>query len=133
MLKEPKSMKELRYHTFRDIGDGEARVWVFKRTCSECKKALMSKPRNKKGKTKVRSKIYVCPECEHSIPKKEYEADLVANVKYTCPECKHKGEIQVPFKRKKIKGIKTLRIKCEKCDSNIDITKKLKQPKKKKK
>ena len=99
--------------------------------CPECGKGLMGKPVKDDGKVKIRAKEYVCPECSHSIEKKEYEESLQANVEYTCPECKHKGQTQVPYKRKSIKGVKTIRANCEKCNANIDITKKMKVPKKK--
>ena len=50
---------------------------------------------------------------------------------YVCPKCKNKGGLIIPFKRKSIQGVKTLRVNCEKCGENIDITKKMKVPKKK--
>ncbi|MGM5487693.1 MAG: hypothetical protein ACQESG_01965 [Nanobdellota archaeon] len=129
MLKQPESMDECAYFTNRSIGDGHVRVWVFRQDCPECGKAQMGKP-VEKGKVKVRAKEYVCPECGHSEPKEEYEPKLTANVAYTCPECKYEGEQQVPYKRKTIKGVPTLRITCEECGFNIDITKKMKDPKK---
>ena len=131
MIELPESMDECVYYTLRDVGEGEVTVWVFKEMCPECGKGLMGKPKKDGGGVKIRAKEYVCPECGHSVEKSEYEETLIANFDYTCPECKHKGETQIPFKRKSIKGVKTLRIKCEKCDANIDVTKKMKVPKKK--
>ena len=80
---------------------------------------------------KIRAKEYVCYECGYTVNKEEYEETLMACVDYTCPECKHKADTQILFKRKSISGVKTIRIKCEKCNANIDVTKKMKVPKKK--
>jgi predicted RNA-binding Zn-ribbon protein involved in translation (DUF1610 family) len=133
----PKSMDECIYFTSRDLKDddgtaiGEATAWVFRIACPKCKKGLMGKPIDEKtGKPKIRAKEYVCQECGHTEEKKEHEERLQANVQYVCPHCKHEGEKQVPFKRKNVKGVQTLRVKCDECDGNIDITKKMKQPKK---
>lgn len=133
-LKFPNSMEECIYFTNREIdGKGKAMCWVFKEKCPKCGKGLMAKPRDEKtGKPKIRATEYVCPSCKHSVEKKEYEDTLTANVAYTCPSCQHKGETSAPFKRKMIEGALTLRVKCEKCSGNIDITKKMKDKKKKK-
>ncbi len=134
-LKQPTSIDECVYFTRRVIGNGKIKAWVFKKLCPKCKKALMEKPKDPKtGKPKLRSKEYVCPECGFKIEKKQYEDSLICNIEYTCPYCSFSGEIQVPFKRKKVKiqtpdGEKTvdsLRFQCKKCNKNIDITKKLK-------
>ncbi len=129
MLKRPESMDELVYYTSRTIGNGEVTLWVFRQICPKCKKGVMGKP-TEKGKVKMRAKEYVCPECGNAVEKDEYEESLTANVDYTCPECKHKAEVQIPFKRKSIDGVQTIRIKCDKCGTNIDVTKKMKNPKK---
>lgn len=128
MLKRPESMEDLVYMTNRDIGEtGSAMCWVFRERCPECGKGMMGKPVDPKTKkVKVRAKEYVCPECGYTVEKTEYEDGLTANVDYTCPGCGHEGELQVPFKRKMIKGVLTLRVNCEKCNANIDITKKMK-------
>ena len=63
-LKRPESMDECVYYTLRDIGEGEATVWVFKQSCPKCGKGIMGKPKGKEGKVKIRAKEYVCPECE---------------------------------------------------------------------
>jgi len=60
-----------------------------------------------------------------TVEKKEYEETLAAEAKYTCPHCGNQGESTAPFKRKKIKGVDTLRIQCQHCGGNIDITKKM--------
>ncbi len=132
-LRQPESMKELVYFTNRDVGNGSARVWVFKQMCTECGKGLMGKPIKKDGKPKMRAKEYVCPECEHTVEKIEYEESLTACADITCPECGKDAEVEVPYKRKNISGVKTLRIICPHCDANVDVTKKMKVPKKKKK
>ena len=126
-LREPKSMDECVYFTNRTIGNGKATAWVFREMCPKCHKALMGKPRDDKtGKVQIRAKEYVCPDCGFRMEKGEFEDTLTANVSYVCPQCTNKGEAQVPFKRKKIEGIDTLRVKCSKCQGNIDITKKMK-------
>ena len=130
-FKMPDSMDECVYFTRRAIGDGKVVAWVYKQKCEKCGKALMGKPVDKDGKVKIRAKEYVCPACKHTVEKKEYEESLTAQVVYTCPECKNEGEIEIPFKRKNVNGVQTLRAKCEKCNANIDITKKMKDPKKK--
>ena len=136
-LKEPTSIEECIYFTQRSTGKGHVKCWVFKELCPECGKALMSKPRDEKtGKPKIRAKEYQCPECGYTVPKDEYEETLTANIKYTCPKCNFSGEIQIPFKREKVKifnkqknkeiSVESLRFQCEKCKENIDVTKKMK-------
>ncbi|KYK38924.1 MAG: hypothetical protein HXS46_11990 [Theionarchaea archaeon] len=126
-LQEPKSMDELIYFTNRELeGGGQVMCWVRRRECPECGEGLMGKPRKKTGEIRVRARTYVCPECGYTAGKKEYEETLMAEAKYTCPHCGKQGESTVPFKRKKIKGVDTLRITCEHCGKNIDITKKMK-------
>lgn len=128
-------MEECIYYTFRGIGDeGEARTWVLKEKCPECGKGLMGKPREK-GKVKIRAKEYVCPECNYTVEKEEYEQGLTANIIYTCPHCKAEGETQIPFIRKKVqvlkengkkKPVEVLRFQCGKCNEDVDISKKMK-------
>ena len=123
-------MDECIYFTRRKIDNGSAVAWVFKEECPKCKKALMAKPKNEKtGKPKIRAKEYVCPECNYIVEKEEYEDTLTCNIQYTCPDCSFASEIQVPFKRKNFKGAKAVVFQCEKCDSKIPITKKMKAPK----
>ncbi len=137
IIKEPESMDELVYFTQRELGEkGFAKVWVYRGDCPKCGKAKMGKPRDPKtGKVKVRAKEYVCPECGYTVPKEEYEETLTAQAKYTCPKCGHKGEIEFPFKRKKVrifdpetqkkKSVDAIQFKCEKCGEKINITKKM--------
>ena len=132
-LKLPSSMDECVYFTNRSLDKGKIKAWVFREMCPECKKGLMSKPLDSKtGKFKVRSPEYVCPECNYSVPKEEYEDTLTINVQYTCPHCSKSGELQVPFKRKTFQGVKAVIFQCESCNETIPITKKMKEPKKKK-
>ncbi len=124
------------YYTFRGIGEhGEAKAWVLKEKCPKCGKGLMGKPRDEKGKVKIRAKEYVCPECSHIADKDEYEKTLTVNITYTCPHCKAEGETQIPFARKKVqvadekgkkKALEVLRFQCGKCNENVDISKKMK-------
>ncbi|MBW3003260.1 hypothetical protein KY328_00935 [Candidatus Woesearchaeota archaeon] len=131
MVTEPKSMEELIYFTNRDLGAGLFRVWVYKQDCPKCGKAKMGKPTDEKtGKVKIRAKEYVCPECRYMVEKKEYEETLAAEFKGKCPNCKNEVEGTVPFKRKSVAGVQTLRIKCPDCGGTIDVTKKMAAPKK---
>lgn len=130
-LKQPTSMQDLVYFTNRTIGNGHAKVWIFRKECPECGSS-MGKPKDKKGKVKTRAKEYVCYKCSHQEEKQDYEDSLIANCEYECPECGFKGETQIQYKRKNIDGVKTLRANCEKCNANIDITKKMKEKKRKK-
>ena len=133
-LKQPTSMDECIYFTRRIINSGKIKAWVLKELCPKCKKSLMSKPRDPKtGKPKIRAEEYKCPECDFTIDKQEYEDSLTINIEYTCQYCNFSGEIQLPFKRKKVQIIKqgkkktvdAIRFQCEKCKKNIDITKKM--------
>lgn len=125
-LKLPESVEECVYFTQRAINKGYVKCWVFKEKCPKCGKATMGKPRDKDGNIKIRAKEYVCPECGHTVQKQEYEETLTANVIYTCPYCEYKGEIQIPFKRRKFEGADSLVFQCEKCKAKIAITKKMK-------
>lgn len=132
----PESMEELVYFTRRKLteeNEGKIVCWVEKKTCPKCKKELMSKPKDPKtGRPKIRSKEYICPACNYVEEKAEHEASLSAKAIYTCPHCKKEGEATAPFKRRTIKGVSTLRLTCEHCGGNLDVTKKMKEPKKKK-
>ncbi|MFH1133682.1 MAG: hypothetical protein V1735_04265 [Nanoarchaeota archaeon] len=126
-MKEPESMDEVVYFTNRTIGSGKARCWVLKQKCPKCGKATMGKPRDKSGKVLIRAKEYVCPACAYTAEKKAYEETLTACVDYVCPACGARGQVEVPFKRRKVDGVDTLRAQCLGCKANIDITKKMKQ------
>lgn len=130
----PNSMEECIYFTRRAIGNGKAVAWVLKEKCPECHKAKMGKPINEKtGRPKIRATEYVCPECDYTVEKQEYEETLTCSIIYTCPECFHQGEIQVPYIRKSFKGVKAVVFECDKCEEKIPITKKMAFPKEKKK
>ena len=129
-LKEPSSMSECVYFTNRTINSGSIMVWVFRKMCPKCNKDFMGKPKDAKGSVKIRAKEYVCPACSYMEPKEIYEPSLTANAKYKCPHCGTEGEGQIPYNRKNINGIPTLRFSCEKCKGNIDVTKKMKDKKK---
>lgn len=133
----PESMDELCYMTRRVTKEGKTIAWVERGTCPKCKKGLMSKPKDPKtGKFKIRSPDYVCNECGFVTPKAAFEETLMAKVIYTCPKCKHEGEIETPFKRKKIgiwneekqKKVPTeaFVFSCQGCDEKIPVTKKMK-------
>ena len=135
MLKEPNSIDECVYFTNRTLDKGKIKAWVFKKNCPNCN-ILMGKLKDSKGKVLIRSKEYMCYKCNFKQSEEEFEKDLIVDIKYTCPDCNNDGEIQVPFKRKKIQilneetGKKTasdaIRFQCQKCSKNIDITKRMK-------
>ena len=128
-LKIPESMDHCLYFTNR----GEILAWAYKKECPKCKKAKMGKPVDPKtGKVKIRSKEYVCPECKHTEEKVEHEESLILESAYTCPHCGKKGESTAQFKRKNFKGVPSFIIECQHCNEKIPLTKKLKEPKKKK-
>ena len=124
-LKQPESVDECVYFTRRTIDKGHVMCWTFKEKCPKCGKALMSKPKGEDGKVKIRAKEYVCPSCGNSAEKKAYEETLTANAIYTCPHCKKQGESQVPFKRKKVKGVEMVVFSCQHCGGKIEVTKKM--------
>ena len=127
-LQLPNSMNECLYFTNR----GDILAWVYKKECPECHKAKMGKP-VEKGKIKMRAKEYVCPECGYSEEKNEHEESCTVECQYTCPECGKEGEGTTPYKRKTFQGVKAFVVECEHCQAKIPLTKKLKEPKKKKK
>ena len=129
MVTEPESMEELIYFTNRTIGDGKVRAWVYRGDCPSCGKAKMGKPQGKDGSVKIRAKEYVCPSCGHTVEKKAYEESLMLEAVYACPSCGKEGDASVPYKRKKIDGVDTVRMHCQHCNANIDITKKMKAKK----
>jgi DNA-directed RNA polymerase subunit RPC12/RpoP len=133
-LKEPSEMEELVYYTRRKLGDcGKIICWVEKELCEKCGKGLMEKPKDPKtGRPKIRSTEYVCNHCDNNEEKVEYESKLEAKAKYTCPHCNKEGDAVGPYKRKTIAGVSTLRLQCQHCGGNLDVTKKMKEPKKKK-
>jgi len=139
MLKQPKSAEELVYWTNRTIGKdgkGSIKAWVFREQCPKCKKAIMSKPTDSKGKVKIRAKEYVCPACKYTVEAEEYSDSLQACIEYICPKCGKKGEVMLPFKRKKVKIFNeeagkektadALQFLCEHCKEKINVTRKMK-------
>ena len=130
IVTEPDSMEKLVYFTQRTIGTGSAKAWVYRIMCPKCNKCLMGKPIDPKtGKIKIRSKEYVCPECNHTEEKKEHEESLTCEIIYTCPECGANSEASVPYKRKKYQGVDSIVFLCEKCNAKIAVTKKMKEKK----
>ena len=123
----PESMTDCLYFTNR----GDILAWVYRKECPECHKAKMGKP-VEKGKVKTRAKEYVCPECGYSEEKQEHEESCEVQAQYTCPECGKEGESSTPYKRKSYKGVPSYILECEHCGGKIPLTKKLKEPKKKK-
>jgi len=126
-FKQPNSMEECLYFTRRDLDNGGYVIaWVFRKLCPKCKKSLMGKPLDEKGKVKIRAKEYVCRECGYSESKEEHEKSRVVYVKYKCPYCGYEGETTTEYKRKNFKGIPSYIFTCQKCGKKIAITKKLK-------
>ena len=132
-IKEPVSMDELVYFTRRNTPEGKVRAWAFRELCPECNKSFMSKPLDPKTKKpKIRAKEYVCESCNYVVPDNEYESSLEVCIDYECGSCKHHGKTKIPFKRKSFMGVKAFVFECESCKTKIPITKKMKEPKKKK-
>lgn len=133
-LREPENMDELVYFSRRSTPEGKVRAWVFRELCPKCEKELMSKPLDEKtGRPKIRAKEYVCPSCAFVVPDKEYEESLELCVDYVCGACNHDGKTKIPYKRKSFMGVKAFVFECDSCKTKIPITKKMKEPKKKKK
>ncbi len=131
-LKQPESMDTVIYFTRRTIEPkGHIIAWTDKKECPECKKALMGKP-VEKGKIKIRALEYVCPGCGYTESKAEHEASLNISALYTCPECDKEGEATGIFKRKTYQGASSYIVECEHCGVKIPVTKRMKEPKKKK-
>lgn len=131
-------MDECIYMTNRYIGEnGMVRCWVFREKCRKCDNGMMGKPVDEKtGKVKTRAKEYACTECGHTVDKDTYEDSLTANIRYACDKCRNSGELQLPFKRKKVKRfddetgkealVEALVFECDKCKEKIFVTKKMK-------
>lgn len=131
-LQFPENMDDLLYFTRRKFEKGHAIAWVYRPVCEKCKKWKMGKPVDPKtGRPKVRSKVYVCGECGHEVPKDELEPTLNLEIQYTCPFCEHEGETTIPYKRRMYKGVPAYVFKCDSCGEKIALTKKMKAPKKK--
>lgn len=132
-IREPEDMGELVYFSRRNTPEAKVRAWAFRELCPKCKKSLMTKPIDKKtGRPKIRAKEYVCASCGHEVPAEEYEDSLELCVDYVCGACDHEGKTKIPFKRKTYMGVKSFLFECESCKTKIPITKKMKEPKKKK-
>lgn len=131
-VKQPESMDELVYFSRRTLEPkGRAIAWAYKKECPKCKKALMGKP-VEKGKVKIRATEYVCPECGYDEPKAEHEKELVMYVEYDCPACDHHAIGSTSYVPKTFQGVKSRVVACDACGEKIAITKKMKDPKKKK-
>ncbi|MGM5483643.1 MAG: hypothetical protein ACQER9_01855 [Nanobdellota archaeon] len=133
-LTPPKSMKEVYYHTLRKFPEGgKVRAWAYRKLCPECEKGYLGKPvNNKTGKVKIRSKEMVCDNCGYETSKEEAEEGVQLEAIYTCPSCGKEGESKAPYKRKTYHGVPAYIVVCEHCGYKIALTKKLKEPKKKK-
>lgn len=133
-LTPPKSMKEVYYHTIRKfLEGGKIRAWAYKTECPSCHKGKLGKPINSKtGKIKIRSKEMVCDNCDYECSKEEAEQHVNLEAIYTCPSCGKEGESTAPYKRKSFQGVPAFIVACEHCGHKIALTKKLKEPKKKK-
>ncbi len=130
----PESMEECLYFTRRTLdNNGKMIAWVEREDCPECGKAKMGKPKRPDGGIKIRSPVYECPECGHSVPKEEYEETCTVKVLYTCPHCNHEGQAKTPYKLKTLEGVKSYIFECEGCNKKLGVSKKMKSPKKKKK
>ena len=130
VYKLPDDMEKLVYFSRRIINGKLVIAWANKKKCPKCGKALMGKPKDPKtGKIKIRSKEIICPACGYTLPKDEYESGIEVIADYDCPHCGKHGQSTAPYKWKTRMGVKTIRFTCEHCGKNIDITKKMKEPK----
>lgn len=132
-LRELTNVSECLYFTNRTSGTGKIKAWVFKGLCLKCKGKMQAvKPESALAKPKE----YACESCGNKVKTKEYEESLPINIKYTCPKCNNSAELQVPYKRKKIKifdeedkkekTAEAVQFECSKCKERMNITKKLK-------
>ena len=131
-LKKPASVEECVYFTNRIMGEGRAIAWVFRKQCPKCKKGIMGKPQKKGGKLDKKADHYDCYSCGYQESNEQVENNLIVNVEYKCPHCGNEGEATTEYKRKTFEGVPSYVFECQKCRKKIGITKKLKEPKKKK-
>lgn len=131
-LKKPQSVEECVYFTNRSADSGRTMAWVFRKECPKCKKGIMGKPQKKGGKVDKKSDYYVCYSCNYQESNEQVENSLILNVEYKCPHCGNEGETTTEYKRKSFQGVQSYIFECQKCRQKIPITKKLKEPKKKK-
>ena len=131
-LKKPSSVEECLYFTNRATGSGRAMAWVFRKGCPKCEKGVMGKPLKKGGKADKKADYYVCYACGYQESNEQFENGLVLYVEYNCPHCGNEGETTTEYKRKTFEGVPSYVFECQKCRRKIGLTKKLKEPKKKK-
>ncbi|MEK6942827.1 MAG: hypothetical protein AABX00_02080 [Nanoarchaeota archaeon] len=131
-LKMPSSVEDCVYFTNRTIGSGRAIAWAFRKECPKCKKGAVGKPMKKNGKIDKKAEICKCNSCGYEEPTEQAESGLVLNVDYKCPHCGNEGQTTTEYKRKTFEGVPSYIFECTKCKKKIGITKKLKEPKKKK-
>ena len=131
-LEEPKSMDECLYFTNRTMDSGKAMAWVLRPLCERCNEGRFGKPIKKNGKPDKKAEYFECPKCKAQMTNEEAEEKLKVSIKYTCPHCGKDGEGQTEYKLKTYQGVKSYVVPCDKCGEKIAITKKMKEPKKKK-
>ena len=95
-------------------------------------KGAVGKPMKKNGKIDKKAEICKCNSCGYEEPTEQAESGLVLNVDYKCPHCGNEGQTTTEYKRKTFEGVPSYIFECTKCKKKIGITKKLKEPKKKK-
>jgi len=130
-IKKPESMEECIYFTNRNIDDGRATAWVYRKKCPKCD-GILGKPIKKNGKPDKKAEIYECPKCKFQESNEDVEKDLQMEIEYKCPYCGNEGEATTAYQRVSFKGVKSYVFECGKCNEKIPITKKLKAIKKKK-
>lgn len=133
MVTIPQSANEVIYFTNRTFPNGWVKAWTYRKNCPNCGKAKMGKPLDPKTKRpKIRSNEYECPACNFTEEKKLHEESLTLEAMYKCPHCGKEGESSAPYKRKAYMGVPSYIVECRHCGQKIALTKKLKEPKKKK-
>ena len=131
-IKQPKSMDECIYFTNRASEKGKIMAWVLRPECPKCRKGLMGKPIKKNGKVDKKADIYECPSCKYQESEEKVGEGMPLNVIYTCEHCGNQGETTTPYQRQSFQGVQAYVFNCQKCNEKLAITKKLKEPKKKK-
>lgn len=131
----PQQMDDLLYFSNRRLPSGIRMIaWVEKITCEGCKKALMGKPVDEKtGKVKIRSSIFVCPECGREEKKAVHTKKLTMQVRYTDETGKEWKKAETEYKLRTWQGMKAYVFDNEFTGKPMGVTKRLKLKSEKKK
>ncbi len=126
-MDEPDNMEDLHYYTFRELGDGKIKAWVYKDECPECGEEYLEKPETEEGTPNTRASVYTCSNCGYEEEEEEHKHSLDLHGKYTCPHCGEDGASSTKYKRRTYYGNKAYVLRCEHCDGKLPLTKKMKE------